>query len=98
MLKSLIIGCLLQGVIWLISFFMGDLGLADTLSFYLVGACVLLAAMLSITSLGPDTSTAYFHDQSSERKDSNSRFRWTRNLILLALPSLVVYILLMYFS
>lgn len=96
MLKSLIIGCLLQAVIWLVSFFMGDMGLADTLSFFLVGACVLFAAMLSITSLGPDTSIAYFQDQNNERRESKSRFRWTRNLILLALPSLVVYIVMAY--
>lgn len=96
MLKSLIVGCILQAVIWLISFFMQDLTWADTLSFYLVGSCILLAAMMSITSLGPDTSTAYFHDQQGEHKNNNSRFRWTRNLLLVALPSLVVYLLMLY--
>lgn len=48
MLKSLIVGCILQAVIWLISFFMQDLTWADTLSFYLVGSCILLVALPSL--------------------------------------------------
>lgn len=93
---SLAAGEIVQVVIWTIGLFLQDLSWVETLSFYLAGICLLLAALMSFSALFPDTQTASFTDSRAETASNESRFRWLLHSLCIALPNIVVYLLMAY--
>ncbi|WNC13153.1 hypothetical protein [Brevibacillus brevis] len=94
MKKSLVTGVILQCLLWIIGLLRNNLELVETLSFYLLGICVLFAAMISFSAMLPDTQAAYYANHAKERSSNKSRMRWMVHLLCVALPSLAVYLLM----